>query len=166
MKKWKVDGILRCWSLFIILLVSCAEIQAPFQMEQQTYLTPIPESTLMANREGTPIGSKLQAVIAASALLLNSPMENIKPPEVMFVQQTTLAQAIKKTAKPGVETFEDIHPQTPVWLVIFKGTWQVFPDSPGNTVTLPRLYQGCQYVWIAEANNGYMATGDIDCPGK
>jgi hypothetical protein len=165
MEKWKVDGLLNCFSLCLILLVSCAEIQAPFPMEQQTYLTPIPESTLMAYREGTPIGNKLQAVIAASALLSNSPMENIQPPEVIYVQRISLAEAIKKTAKPGEQIFEDIPPQTPVWLVIFKGTWQVYPPVPGNTV-LPPPYHGCQYVWIAEANNGYTATGGIDCTGK
>jgi hypothetical protein len=165
-EKLKAYHSLICFSLCLILLVSCAGIQAPFQMEQPTYLTPIPESTLMAYREGTPIGNKLQAVIAASALLSNSPMENIQPPEVIYVQRITLAEAIKKTTKPGEQTFEDIPPQTPVWLVVFKGTWQVYPDSPGNTGTLPPPYHGCQSVWITEANNGYSATCAIDCPGK
>ena len=161
----KIDKFLRCLSLCAILLAGCAEIPAPFQMQPQTYLTPIPESTLMAYREDTPISNKLQAVIAASALLSNSPMENIQPPEVIYVQRITLEEAIQKTTKPGEQIYEDIPPKTPVWLVIFKGTWQVYPPVPGNTV-LPPPYHGCQAVWIAEANNGYSATCGIDCPGK
>ena len=78
----------------------------------------------------------------------------------------TLAEAIKRAARPGVEIFEDIPPGTPVWFVLFKGNWQLHPPSPGVTATLPPPYQGCQYLWIAEANNGYAATGDIDCNVK
>ena len=163
MKKLRVYGILICLFLSLILLVSCVEIQAPFKMEDQTFLTPIPESTLMAYQAGTPIANKLQAVIAARVLLSTSRLENIQPPEVIYVQRMTLAEATKKAAKPGVENFEDISPEIPVWFVIFKGNWQLHPPSPGITVTPLPPYKGCQYVWIAEANNGYAATGDIDC---
>jgi hypothetical protein len=163
MKRLKVYGILSCLFLCSILLISCAEIQAPFQMEEQTFRTPIPESTLKAYHAGTPIANKLQAVIAARVLLSTSRLENIQPPEVIYVQRMTLAEATKKAAKPGVENFEDIPPETPVWFVVFKGNWQLHPPSPGITVTPPPPYQGCQYVWISEANNGYAATGDINC---
>ena len=163
MKKLKVYGIPSCLFLCLTLLVSCAEIQAPFQMEEQTFRTPIPESTLMAYQAGTPIANKLQAVIAARVLLSTSRLENIQPPEVIDVQLMTLAEAKKKAEKPGVENFEDIPSETPVWFVVFKGNWQLHPPSPGITATPPPPYQGCQYVWIAEANNGYAATGNIEC---
>ena len=163
MKKLKVYEILSCIFLCLLLLVSCAEIQAPFQTEDQTFRTPIPESTLKAYHAGTPIANKLQAVIAARVLLSTSRLENIQPPEVIYVQRMTLAEATKKAAKPGVENFEDIPSETPVWFVVFKGNWQLHPPSPGITATPPPPYQGCQYVWIAEANNGYAATGNIEC---
>ena len=162
MKKLKVYEILSCVLLCLILLVSCAEIQTPFQTEEQPFRTPIPESTLMAYQSGTPIANELQAVIAARALLLTSRMEYIQPPEVIDVQRITLAEAKKKTA----QSYDDIPPETPVWFVVFKGNWQLHPPSPGITVTPPPPYQGCQYVWIAEANNGYAATGNIDCTVK
>mgnify|MGYP005825777923 CR=1 FL=1 len=155
-----------CIILLLILLVSCTKLQAPFQVEDQTYRTPIPESTLKAYHSGTPIASKLQAVIAARDLLSSMRMDNIQTPEVIDVQRITLAEAKKKANKPGEQTYEGISPDTPVWFVIFKGKWQVHPPSPGITATPPPPYQGCQYVWIAEANNGYAATGDIACPIK
>jgi hypothetical protein len=135
-------------------------------MEDQSFRTPIPESTLMAYKEGTPIANKLQAVIAARVLLSTTRLESIQPPEVIDVQRITLAEAIKKAIKPGELTYEGISLDTPVWFVIFKGNWQVHPPSPGVTATPPPPYQGCQYVWIAEANNGYAATGNIDCFNK
>ena len=162
-EKLKVSRFISCLFLWLILLVSCTTLPAPFQTEDQTFRTPIPESTLLAYQAGTPTANKLQAVIAARVLLSSTRLDNIQTPEVINVQRMTLAQATKKAAKPGVENFEDIPPETPVWFVVFKGNWQLHPPSPGITVTPPPPYKGCQYVWIAEANNGYAATGEINC---
>ena len=160
MKKYAIPG---CIWICLILLTSCTGIPIQLLREDQSYRTPIPESTLSAFKEGTPITNKLQAVIAARVLLSTSRMEDIQPPEVIYIQRMTLAEAIKKAEKPGVQTFEDIPPQTPVWLVIFQGNWQLHPPLPGITATPLPPFHGCQYVWITENNNGYAATGDIDC---
>ena len=133
------------------------------KMEDQSYRTPIPESTLMAFRSGTPIANKVQAVIAARVLVSQTRMESLQPSEVIFVERMTLAEAKKKAAKPGTESYEDIPADTPVWFVVFKGAWQVHPPSPGQTVTPPPPFYGCQYVWTTENGNGYAATGYIDC---
>ena len=163
MKELKNCGIAGCICICLILLASCTEIPFRLLRENQSYRTPIPESTLKAYREGTPITNKLQAVIAARILLSTSRMENIQTPQVIYVQRMTLAEAIKKAEKPGVETFEDIPLQTPVWFIIFQGDWQLHPPLPGITATPLPPFHGCQYVWITENNNGYAATGDIDC---
>ena len=147
----------------LILLASCTGIPAGWLGEDQSYLTPIPESTLKAYKGGTPITNKLQAVVAARVLLSTSRMEEIQPSEVIYVQRMTLAEALKKAERPGVETFEDISLQTPVWFVIFQGDWQLHPPLPGITATPLPPFHGCQYVWVAENNNGYAATGGIDC---
>ena len=147
----------------LILLASCTGLPVRWLGEDQSYRTPIPESTLRAYRQGTPITNKLQAVVAARVLLSTSRMEEIQPSEVIYIQRMTLAEALKKAEKPGVETFEDIPLQTPVWFVIFQGDWQLHPPLPGVTATPLPPFHGCQYVWIAENNNGYAATGTIDC---
>lgn len=160
MKKYAIPA---CIWICLILLTSCTGIPFRLLREDQSYLTPIPESTLKAYQQETPITTKLQAVIAARVLLSTSRMEDIQPPQVIYVQRMTLAEAIKKTEKPGVQTFENIPAQTPVWLVIFQGDWQLHPPLPGVTATPLPPFHGCQYVWIAESNNGYAATGDIGC---
>src|SRR5664279_1508420 len=152
MKEFKNYGIPGLIWICLFLLISCTKIPVRLLGEDQSYLTPIPESTLQAYREGTPITNKLQAVIAARVLLSTSRMEEIQPSEVIFVERTTLADALKKAEKPGMETFEDIPLQTPVWFVIFQGDWQLHPPLPGITATPLPPFHGCQYVWIAENN--------------
>ena len=147
-----------CGFICLVTLISCANAA-----EDKRYLTPIPESTLMAFREGTPVTDKLQAVIAASAEIPSSRMESLQPPAVIFVEQMTLAEAQKKTTPPGVESFNDIPANTPVWLVIFEGEWQLHSPIPGQTATLPSSFHGCQFVWMTANGNGYSATGNIDC---
>jgi hypothetical protein len=163
MNKFKHCGIPGSILICLILFASCTGIPAGWLGEGQSYRTPIPESTLQAYRGGTPITNKLQAVIAARVYLSTSRMEDIQPPQVIYIQRMTLAEALKKAEKPGVETFEDIPMQTPVWFVIFQGIWQLHPPLPGITATPLPPFHGCQYVWITENNNGYAATGDIDC---
>jgi hypothetical protein len=75
----------------------------------------------------------------------------------------TLAEAQKKTTPPGVESFNDIPANTPVWLIIFEGEWQLHPPFPEQTATLPAPFHGCQFVWFTVNGNGYSATGNIDC---
>jgi hypothetical protein len=60
-------------------LMSCMNVT-----ENKSNLTPIPESTLMAYRQGTPAANKLQAVIAARVSLSGSRMESLQPPDVIF----------------------------------------------------------------------------------
>jgi len=163
MNKLKNYGVPGSILICLILLAACTGIPIRWLGDDQSYLTPIPESTLQAYRGGTPITTKLQAVIAARVLLSTSRMEDIQPPQVIYVQRMTLAGALKKAEKPGVETFEDIPMQTPVWFVIFQGDWQLHPPLPGITATPLPPFHGCQYVWISENNNGYAATGGIDC---
>jgi hypothetical protein len=159
----KPFGLLCCMFICLITLIGCTNVPVGERMEDQSYRTPIPESTLMAFRAGTRIANKAQAVIAARVYVSTSRMESLQPPEVIFVERMTLAEAKKKAAKPGVESFDGIPANTPVWFVVFKGDWRLHPPSPGQTVTPLPPFHGCQYVWITENNNGYSATGDIDC---
>jgi hypothetical protein len=120
---------------------------------------------MKAFRSGTPVGDQDQAVLAARAFLSSTKLENLIPPEVVVVQQRSVAGAQKEIAKNG-GGIGNIPPETPVWFVIFKGKWLVHHPFPGVTEPPPTLYEGCQYVWISELNNGFGATGDIPCPDK
>lgn len=135
-------------------------------VEERAYLTPVPEETLRAYHDGTPIANEMQAVIAARAFLSTSRMENIGTPAVISAEQITLAEAQERVEKPGVDTHIDLPPDTPVWFVLFKGTWRLNPPAPGETVAPPPEFEGCQYVWIPAGNDGYSATGNIECPDE
>ena len=150
--------------LMLLFLTACSQ-ETPLRMptEDDRFRTPISESTLRAYRSGTPIANKVQAVIAARSLASTLQMENLEVPEVISVERLTLAEAKKKVEQPGVGSSEDIPQDSPVWLVVFEGAWQVHPHIPQETLTPPPPFHGCQYVWIAERNNGYAETGPIDC---
>lgn len=154
-----------CFLVGLIGLTACNSVPKNLNAENLSFLTPIPENTLSAYRSGTPITNKLQAVIAARAFISNGAIRSLQTPVVVSADRMTLAAVRKKTFRPGESFYTDMPFYTPVWLVIFKADWQpdAQPPPPGQTVTPPPVYPGCQYVWMTENDNGMSATGSIAC---
>jgi hypothetical protein len=131
-----------------ILLVNCLSSIA--RTEDNTYLTPIPDSTRAAYREKRPINNRFDAVLEATQDIYFSRMRFTQgAPTVMFTEEMTLAEAKKLIPKdPGeIYSSEDRPDDTKVWLVVFKGSWQIAPPGGG---LLP-LETGCIYA-ILDAN--------------
>ncbi len=126
--------------LAAIFLVDCSTSTI---VEDDTYLTPIPESTLMAYYSKRPINSKLDAVLEAHSIMNGTRLIFTQgAPKVSSAEKMTLveAQAIKNLSD---ERSGDI----PVWFVIFEGSWQII--SPDGDM-LP-LESGCIYI-VFDAN--------------
>lgn len=157
-----------CIWIGLMALAACQSVHKNLNVEDLSFLTPIPENTLNAYRSGTLITNKLQAVVAARAFLSGGAIRSLQTPEVVSVDRMTLAEVKQKTLRPGEDFDADLPFFTPVWLVIFKADWQ--PDSqpppPGKTVTPPPVSPGCQYVWMTENNDGIAATGRIYCEAQ
>jgi hypothetical protein len=137
----------------LIFLVSCS-ISTPTPSmgasEDNAYLTPVLESTLSAYREKWPITTKLDAVINASEYIYSTRMTFTQgPPKVIFTEEMTLVEAKRIVPKnPGlVYSHEDRPDDTKVWLVIFEGSWQIYPPD-GDLLPLE---SGCIYA-IIDAN--------------
>jgi hypothetical protein len=152
-----------CILVGLIIITYFARISILRPMEDQRYRTPIPESTIRAYSFGAPISDRLQAVIAARAFLNGTRLESLQPPEVILAERMALAEAKKKTTKPGDQSYEGLPLDTSVWFVIFKGVWRVHPPDPEHTITPLPPMRGCQYVWMPENEGGYGATSGIDC---
>lgn len=136
----------------LLFLLSCLLIAAglsgcsngfipPTAAADSLYLTPIPEETLAAFREGTPIESKLQAVIAARVYLSSTRLQSAATPEVISAVQE----------------------EPDVWRVLFEGDWQVVPPGPDPVTALPPTH-GCVYVKIYTGQNQRTETGTTGCP--
>jgi hypothetical protein len=132
--------------------------------EDTTYLTPIPQSTLSAYREVYPIETQLEAVIAARAHLGASRAQFVEEPKVLLVEQMTLAEADKRIAPSGPSVIQPSQGETPVWLIIFEGDWQVFPPDPSHTVTPPPPRHGCSYVVVGVTESHYAEVDRPSCP--
>ena len=53
---------------------------------------------------------------------------------------------------------------TPVWLVIFRGRWDLMPMGPPGATLRPQRYEGCLYVLFAARDSTLISAGDALCP--
>jgi hypothetical protein len=129
-------------SLGLVILISCSNLtNQPTATDDSRYLTPIPEETLAAFRAGTPIESKLQAVIAARVYLSST--------------------RLRYSASPAVISVLEDPPN--VWKVVFEGEWQVIPPETRPVTPSPPVH-GCVYVTIYTNDNERTEIGTIGCP--
>ena len=128
--------------IIIFLLTSCSNLKNPTTAaEGAQYLTPIPDETLAAFQEDTPIESKLQAVIAARAYL-----------------ETT---RLRSSTEPKVISVAEEHPN--IWKIVFEGEWLINPPDPNHTFTPPPPEHGCVYVTIDATDQVRTEIGSIAC---
>src|SRR5512138_954191 len=101
--------------------------------------------------------NKLEAVIAARAQLSGTRLQFTQgEPQPVLAEEMTLAEAKERIPKnPGeVYSSEDRPANTKVWLIVFKGQWQILPPVSND---LQPLENGCIYVTIDIEHEGYTA---------
>lgn len=54
--------------------------------------------------------------------------------------------------------------ETGVWLVIFKGRWQLLPYGQTQGTPQPSIYDGCLLVLFKASDGSLIANGDTLCP--
>ena len=145
-------SLLLIWTILVatITLLSCSVSTT----EDDTYLTPIPESTWTAYRRSMSINSKLEAVIAARAELSTTRLRFTQgEPKPVLAEKITLSEARQRIPKDPSEiySYEDGPGNTSVWLVVFEGQWQILPPVSND---LTPLASGCIYVIIDIEHGG------------
>jgi|WetSurMetagenome_2_1015567.scaffolds.fasta_scaffold490146_1 hypothetical protein len=148
--------------IIALLLTGCSAVTKDVSTaEDTTYLTPIPDATISAYREGSSIDNKLQAVIAARQELNTPHFQPVGAQKVLFVKELRLADAYKLVENPGSYTYPDWVEDSKVWFVVFEGDIQV--TGPGEHTPDPPFH-GCSYVIIrAKSDQGGGVVGGIDC---
>ena len=84
-------------------------------------------------------------------------------PRVVAVEELALAEARRRMTCAGVSTDEDRAVDTPVWLVIFEGEWQIFPPDPLHTITPAPPSHGCVNVILDANDSGRSEVCNIEC---
>jgi hypothetical protein len=134
----------------LVFMASCAA-----KLEDTSYLTPIPQSTIAAYKEDMPIKTKQDAAIAAQALLSSTRLEYEELPRVTFVENLSLEEAHQKVrqTQPGEYFSEDRPGNTRVWLVLLEGNWRIVPPDPEHVYTPEPLTHGCAFVILDREND-------------
>jgi hypothetical protein len=148
--------------IIALFLVGCSALTKDISTaEDTTYLTPIPDATISAYREGSSIDNKLQAVIAARQELNTPHFQPVGAQKVLFVKELRLAEAFKLIENPASYHYPDWVEDTKVWFVVFEGDIQV--TGPGEHTPYPPFH-GCSYVIIrAEGGQRGSVVGGFDC---
>ncbi len=87
-------------------------------------------------------------------------------PTPAFVQQMTYAEARQVMPVLSEEGEQIWGAQTSVWLVIFKGRWQLLPYGQTQGPPAPTVYDGCLLVLFRASDGSPIANGDTVCPGQ
>ncbi len=148
------------------LLLLAGDLSITSTLEDDSYLTPIPEKTRRAYNVRTPITNKLQAAIAGQALVNTGHFNFISTPIVRSVEEMTLAEARKRLADTSAD---DRPPDTKVWLVVMQGDVQIIPPpSPYYQTMTPTpwiIRDSCGFVVLeAQAPTHYLRVGGGICP--
>jgi hypothetical protein len=144
--------------MVLAFLCGCSGSGSNQSMEDKSYLTPIPESTLSAYRSEMPITNKLEAVIAAQMFMRTTRLEYEETPSVVSVDELTLDEAHRRVRDPqsGNYYYEDRPGNTIVWLVVLEGNYRIIP--PVADYTPEPFGRGCAYVIIDQDGGGEMTT--------
>jgi len=153
------------WNISLIMLFSGSSLRSGIT-ENATYLSPIPEVTLLAYREGQSIENKLQAVVAANAALRTTRIHYDEQPKAIQVELMKLKDAHNLVRYQGTSdyAFEDRPDNTRVWLVLFKRNFVIIPPDPENTYTPVSPTYGCLYVILDNNNPGRTEVSGLGCP--
>ena len=125
--------------------------------DNRTFLTPVPEETLLAFRFGSPVSSELQAVIAAQVSLGATRLRYTEAPTVVTVEQASYGEVRERIGQSKSFADDDYPADTKVWFVIFAGEWQILP--PGPDATPFPLSDGCVVVIINSDDGSPLQTG-------
>lgn len=102
-------------------------------------------------------------VIGKARVILNGTrLRSEQLPQVVSVQKLSFEQA-RRELPASVSENSDRASNSSVWLVIFKGQWQVLLPDPSHTVTPVPPSEGCVFVLMDANENGLQAGGPSSC---
>ncbi len=149
----KIFFLIALVALIIAIFVIVSNLMS--KAEDDIYLTPIPESTWSAYHRDEPINSKYDAVMVAAQEIHGWRLVFTQgEPQVVYAEKMKVDDVRKllhiQYEKPG---------NTKVWLVIFKGQWQILPPMVDE---LEPVETGCIDV-IVTINGGVSHMGAGEC---
>ncbi len=151
---------IHCLLLSCILIAGCSAPVASPTPELLPRFTP-DEPAIPPAQPG------LEPVSTAKKLLeTNGDFHWIDPPTAYAVQQLTIVEAHKLIPMLSPEVDQAWGTQTGVYLVAFRGRWEVGAIDSGQTNPAPVPYKGCLFALFTAADGQLIAAGETPCPGQ
>jgi hypothetical protein len=123
-----------------------------------------PEPAAAVYLLGSPVESPAEAAAAGSQILETAGgVTWIEGPRTVLAESMSYEEAVARVGIGGGE-YDRWSPQTPVWLVIFQGSWDLVPLDPSQTSPPPVRYEGCVLTVFTAADGTMMSMGDAVCP--
>ena len=145
-------------SILLILSASCSATEAVSDP------TPIPDATPTLDQPRDLVVTELAAIALGGKLFEEKGgIQWIDAPTTVLAKEMPYSEAVKLLGE-GVAQY-DLWPQdTKVWLVAFKGQWQLMPLDPNQANPQPLNYEGCVFSLFTAGKGEWMAGGDFVCP--
>lgn len=145
-------------SSLLILVAGCS---AP---KDTSHLAPTPDVTLGTYQPGSPVETRTDAITVASKLFEDKGgIKWIESPQTIFTEEMSYAQAEERIGV-GETQYDLWAPETKVWLVAFKGQWQLIPLDPTQADPRPLSYEGCVFSLFTARDGELISMGDYACP--
>ena len=145
-------------SIMFVLTASCSAT------EVVSDLTPIPAATPTPAQPADLVTTEPDAIAHAGKLLEeNGGFQWIDAPTTILSKEMPYSEAVRLLGE-GVAQYELWPRDTTVWLVVFKGRWQLVPLDPNQENPQPLNYEGCIFTLFTARNGEWMAAGDFVCP--
>ena len=86
-------------------------------------------------------------------------------PTTVLAKEMSYMDAVQLVGQ-GVAQYDLWSRETKVWLVVFKGRWQLTPLDPNQENPQPLDYEGCVFTLFTAMKGEWMAGGDFVCPAN
>jgi hypothetical protein len=147
-------------SILFLLAASCSATK------DVSYLTPTPPTIPTLDQPSDLVATELDAITLGGKLFEEKGgIQWIDAPTTVLAKEMPYAEAVKLLGE-GVAQY-DLWPQeTQVWLVVFKGQYQLIPLDPNQANPQPLNYEGCVFSLFTADEGEWMAGGDFVCPAN
>ena len=147
-------------SILFLLTASCSATK------DVSYLTPTPAATPTLDQPSDLVVTELDAITVGGKLFEEKGgIQWIDAPTTVLAKEMLYTEAVKLLGE-GVAQYDLWPPETKVWLVAFKGQWQLIPLDPNQANPQPLNYEGCVFSLFTAVKGEWMAGGDFVCPAN
>jgi hypothetical protein len=147
-------------SILFFLTASCSATKDVTNLTPTLAVIPTldqPSDLVVTERDAITLGGKLFEEKGG--------IQWIDAPTTVLAKEMLYTEAVKLLGE-GVAQYDLWPRETKVWLVVFKGQYQLIPLDPNQENPQPLNYEGCVFSLFTAEKGEWMAGGDFVCPAN